>query len=107
MAAAGRVWFIAPRRSSGSSRRGSRRDHRGGGAAARLRRPPLATFEPTGTWAPWRDSGSAPLSLTARSTPPAPSARARRHPSRPGECSSPRAGRGAAARIAQRAAVRA
>ena len=75
------------RDSSRSSWRGTVRDHRGGGAGTRLRRPPLATFEPTGTWAPRWDGSGAPLSLTARSTPPAPSARARRHPSRPRECS--------------------
>jgi len=33
----------------GGARR-ARRDRRGGGAGTRLRRPPLATFEPTGTW---------------------------------------------------------
>ena len=62
----------------------------------RLRRPPLATFEPTGTVAPCAD-GPRPrrLSLLARRRlRRAP--RARRHPSRPGHCSSPFTDRGSA-----------
>jgi len=45
----GRVEIIVAEAMSRSSWRRLCRDHRGGGAGTRLRRPPLATFEPTGT----------------------------------------------------------
>src|SRR5690242_16322800 len=61
--------FIASVASEGRAivSRGAVRDHRGGGAGTRLRRPPLATFEPTGTW-PLVGTAAVPrcLSLLAR-----------------------------------------